>query len=280
MAVARGTSSPALLLDRKTRRWHLAASMPFSPSTILPRSGQRRASFLARLILPGLLFLLLPENAAPQQSKTAEPSEPIPVRSFIDKESAGWALKINDEAFVAEQGGCRVQWNAVEDKPLPGEAQPRRYLSAKRCGFSFQDQLPLHRAILMAIDSKWKLSSFRSVGWGSFQNGEDVSWNLPIATASAKSREYRDYRLHYPNSRLNLNAFFVEEANTLNVYAPLKNLFGEFGIELKLDGVEKVFTPKAEKLPVQQELRELGIAGGERVVWDVGSSWFRMKKAE
>jgi len=138
----------------------------------------------------------------------------------------------------------------------------------------------LHRAILKAIDSKWKLSSFDSVGWGSFQNGEGVSWNLPIAAASAKSSKYQDYRLHYSTSKLNLNAFFVEEANRLNVYAPLKNLFGEFGIELKLDGVEKVFTPKAEKLPVRQELRDLGIAGGERVVWDVGSSWFRMKKAE
>jgi len=254
--------------------------MSSPPSTVPPRSRHRRASFPARLILPTLLVALLPDNAAPQQPTTAELSEPIPVRSFVDKDSAGWALKINDEAFVAEQAGCRVQWNAVEEKPLPGEARPKRYLSAKRCGLRFQDQLPLHRAILKAIDSKWKLSSFDSLGWGSFQNGEDVSWNLPIAAASAKSGEYRDYRLHYSNSRLNLNAFFVEEANRLNVYAPLKTLFGEFGIELKLAGVEKVFTPKAEKLPIQQDLRELGIAGSERVVWDVGSSWFKMKKAE
>jgi hypothetical protein len=253
--------------------------MPFQPTT-LPRSRLRCTSFLVRII-PAFLLFLLPDNAAPQGSTTEDLSTPIPVRSFIDHESAGWALKTNDEAFLAELAGCRVQWNAVELKPLPGEAQPRRILRTKRCGSYFQDQLPLHRAILKAIDSKWTLSSFSSLSWGPFQNSDDVSWNLPIAAASAKSREYRDYRLHYPNSRLKgLNAFFVEEANRLNVYAPLKNLFAEFGLELKLDSVEKVFTRKAEELPVQQNLRELGIAGSERLVWDVADSYFRIKKAQ
>jgi hypothetical protein len=234
---------------------------------------------LALLIL--LFCAALHAQGAPAASSPLVPSDKILVRSYIDRESAGWALKNDDEAFVAEQDGCRVQWNAVELKPLPGESQPRRFLNTKRCGFYFQDQLPLHRAILKAIDSKWKLSSFSSISWGSFQNREDVSWNVPIVLASAQSRDFRDYRLHYPNSKLKgLNAFFVDEANRLNVYAPLRNLFREFGIELELDSVEKVFTKKAGEVLVPQKRRELGIAGSERVMWDVADSYFRIRKAE
>jgi hypothetical protein len=236
----------------------------------------------ARLTLPALLMsIAVHPYAAAETAPPAEPREDIAVHRYIDREAAGWALKNNDEAFVAEQEGCRIQWNAVELKPLAGEARSRRLLRVKRCKLPFDSELALHRAILKAIDAKWRLSSFDTVSWGSFQSDGDISWNLPIALACAKSRDYRDYRLHYPHSRLkSLNSLFVVEANRLGVFMPLKNLFRELGLEIELASVEKVFTPKAGELPNYQELRALGIARDAKVVWDVADSYFRIRKAE
>jgi hypothetical protein len=202
--------------------------------------------------------------------------EAIEVRSYLDTQSAGWAFKNSDYAFVVESKGCRIQWNAVEMK----EEGSKMQLSVRRdCPISFSEQVQVHRAILKEIFSKWPIADFDSISWGSFGSASDWSWNLPIAIASSKSIEYRDYRAHYPNSQVkNINAIFVKLANETTAYRDLQSLIQEFGADLELSSVEKVFVSEAKQLPFYHQLKDHGITGKSRLMYDVAFSYFKIKK--
>ncbi|MBW1693527.1 MAG: hypothetical protein JRJ41_05075 [Deltaproteobacteria bacterium] len=54
------------------------------------------------------------------------------VKVFLDTESAGWAFKSSDHAFLVETEGCRIKWNAVKKK------DGGMYLSVRRnCDLTF-----------------------------------------------------------------------------------------------------------------------------------------------
>jgi hypothetical protein len=206
------------------------------------------------------------------------PGSPVPieVKSYTDTQSAGWAYKKNDTAFVVESGGCRIQWNVVE----PKEAGARKQIGVRRdCGLPFSDQLPFHRAILREIFSKWPVDDFDSLSWGSFGSAADWSWNMPIAVASFRSPEYADYKARYPQSRItNINAIFVMLADRSGAYGDLRKLMVEFGADVELASVEKVFVGEAKKLSFHAALKRDGIPGNARVIYDVAFSYFRIKK--
>lgn len=42
--------------------------------------------------------------------------ETFDIKIFLDTESAGWAFKSSDYAFLVETEGCRIKWNAVKQK--------------------------------------------------------------------------------------------------------------------------------------------------------------------
>jgi hypothetical protein len=220
-----------------------------------------------------ILFIAGVEAAGAEASDSAEK---IVVRSYLDKESAGWADKKSDYAFVVETQGCRVQWNAVEMK----EPAEKRHLGVRRdCPISFAEQIPLHRAILKEIFSQWAIEEFDTISWGNFGDPADWSWNIPIAIASSRSNEYRDYRANYPKTRFwNLNGIFVKLANQTKSYRDLQLLIQEFGADIELLSVEKVLASPAKEIPFYSQLKDRSISGKTRLIYDAGFTYFRIKK--
>lgn len=196
----------------------------------------------------------------------------ITVNSYLDKSTSGWANKISDYAFEASVPGCLIKWNAVEEK------NDVRYLVLNRdCQLDFDEQIALHRAILDAIRKQWPLNHFTSISFGSFGLPSEQSWMIQIALASAKSGEYRHYRQNYPNTPESLNGLFVRIANQTDAYMPLKRLFREYGVEIQLSGVEKVFVQKAGKLPFHEALLSSGVRENDKVMFMAGSSYFSIR---
>jgi hypothetical protein len=247
---------------------------------IYRRSLNMLFSKLIRLSVPismtsSLLLLTLPA-CLPGPVSAESPVREINVRSYPDTQSAGWAYKKSDYAFVAEFEGCRIQWNATESN----QAGSKKYLSAIRnCSLPFKQQLPIHRAILKEIFAKWPASDFDSISWGRFAGDSDHAWSMPVAIASASSKEYRDYRMHYPNSRtLNINTLFVKLANETDAYHELRLLFMELGATIELSAVEKVFVSTARDLPFFDILNKHGISSGARLMYDAAFSYFRFRR--
>ena len=225
-----------------------------------------------------LCVVLLIAGVEGASAETPGPNEKIEVRSYLDRESAGWAYKKSDYAFVVETKGCRIQWNAVEMK----EPAEKRHLSVRRdCPITFSDQVPLHRAILKEIFSQWPIGEFDTISWGNFGDPADWSWNIPIAIASSRSKEFRDYRRNYPKTKFwNLNGIFVKLANETKSYHALQQLIQEFGADIELLSVEKVLTLPAKDIPFYPALKERNISGKTRLIYDAGFTYFRIKKQQ
>ena len=202
--------------------------------------------------------------------------EGITVKRFIDKESAGWAYKKNDVAFVAEKGGCRVQWNAIFDK------DGSRWLEVRReCQKSFKNQIEIHRAILAEIEKVYSISTFKTIFWGAFCPHFDLSWCLPIAKASLESEDYTDYKKNYPNSKLKyLNDLFVQLANSTRAYKDFEDLLKEFRVTITLKNVEKVLAQKIKRLPFAKDFSPSIVEENPRVIFNAGMSTFSIKKKE
>ncbi len=196
------------------------------------------------------------------------------VKIYMDRESAGWAYKASDYAFVVEKEDCRIQWNAVENKDGDRSLEVRR-----NCKTTFAEQIELHRAILAEVRKKWPLDSFRSINWGSLCQGGDWEWCKAVARASLESEDYIDYWKNYPNSKLKeVNTLFVQLANSTHSYSALSELLNEFGVKIKLESVEKVFSARLSKLPFDAEFPEASRSGNPRAMYNVGMAYFYIVK--
>lgn len=198
--------------------------------------------------------------------------EPFQVEHFVDRTSAGWAYKINDEAFEVSVPGCRIRWNAVENQDAS-----RRLVLAKDCALDFAAQVPLHQAILQTIDRRWPIRSFTGFEFGPYGLGSETDWVIPIAVASARSPEYRDYRLRYPATKHHPNQIFVRLARETGAYRPLQDLFSSYGVRVELTSVEKVFARKVGELPFRRKLLDLGLRDRDMVLYGAGSSSFAIE---
>lgn len=199
--------------------------------------------------------------------------ESYPVQVKVDKNSAGSAYKSQDDVvFLVESGSCRIEWTASRD--LDGKGWLKLH---RDCELPFVKQAPLHRAVLREIQKRWKLSEFRTLSWGSLCGPKDWNFCLPIAKASLDSKDYQDYRKHYPHSKLKaLNGLFVELANQTQAYRELSELLAEFGVKLRLKGVEKVFALPLKELPFYEEMKNLPIQGNPRLMYDAGMNDFEL----
>jgi hypothetical protein len=204
-----------------------------------------RSHFVSCGVMALLAFHPSPSFAAMADTETVSDGDAVEVRSFPEFGSGAELETASDYAFVATLEGCRIQWSAVQLKP----PNSRRLVLQRECQLPFSEQLPLHRAILQKIFAEWPTAEFDGISWGSFRHGPDWSWNMPIALASAQSADWRDYRENYPNSKYkSLNHLFVKLARETDAYHPLRELMREFGADVELVTVEKVFVLKAREL--------------------------------
>ena len=208
---------------------------------------------------------------------TAAMSQPVyaeyDVKQMTDTENGGWAYKTMDEQFSVVDGDCTIKWNAVFYK------EHGQSLNLQQdCPRPFEEQVPIHRAILTKINEQWPITEFEGFGHGGFVHGLDREWSVAVAVASSKSDDYADFRKNYPNSRYtSLNAIFVKLFNQAKPHQALDDLFGEFGAMVSLKGVEKVFTQKVAETPIHEELQAHGLSDKTSVIYDVGLSHFSIK---
>jgi hypothetical protein len=192
------------------------------------------------------------------------------VKTYQDSGSGGWTDKTSDYAFVAELDGCRIQWNALEEK------SGKRWLVVRRnCKLAFSEQSPMHRAILSRINARWPIGTFKYINWGSLCTNEDWSWCLPIAVASLSSKEYIEHSKKYKREDIvSSNHIFIKLANETNAYKELADILREFGVTIRLKTVQKVFSMKLREVPFYDRMKSLNIRGNPRVMYDVGEAYF------
>jgi len=202
--------------------------------------------------------------------------ESIEVSKYVDTEAAGWAHKKNDVAYSAEIDGCQIQWNVVEYKD---NLDKYSIYKKSSCTFPLSRQIPIHRAILAKIVEDYESARLVNLSWGSFGRSEAKhwSWSIPMAMASSKSAEWKKYLANYPDVTKSSNEIFVELAIESNVYSDLRLLFNEFGLDIELSSVEKVFAMKADELPFYDQLKALGLEGNPKLTYDVGMSYFTIR---
>ena len=205
---------------------------------------------------------------------TSQSSANTEVIEYLDMKSAGWAHKVSDHAFVTEKNGCRIQWNAIENK------NGDRYLRVRRnCELNFIDQIVFHRSLLTKISEQWPLDNFKYIIWGSLCDKDDWKWCRPIAKISLKSPEYIDYWKNYPNSKLKeVNSLFVKISNSSNSYSDFSELLNEFSIQVKLKSVEKVFSQRLNSSPFSQEFKEIVLNSNPKVMYNVGIAVFSIEQ--
>lgn len=134
-----------------------------------------------------------------------------------------------------------------------------------------------HRLILSELVTKFTITDYSLISWGSFSQNRDYSKSLKIALLSSKSELYMDYRMNYPDSKLKyLNEHFVDLCNNGEIYNDIKMLFKEYGADIELRSVEKVFTGRVDKLPFKDELLNHGLKGNDRVIFDSGMIHFKI----
>jgi len=143
---------------------------------------------------------------------------------------------------------CDVTWEIIEFKnEETGNYYDLRHISS--CGGSFQQQRHLHEKILRRILSEWDERRFSSVHvHGLRQLEPSGNWNDRIASVSANSAEWIDWRKNYPHhsSGKSVNGIFVQIANTCYVYKEFSDLFKELGYFIKMESVEKVESTKTK----------------------------------
>jgi len=71
-----------------------------------------------------------------------------------------------------------------------------------------------------------------------------------------------------------VNSLFVKITNETKSYKELSELLAKFGVILKLERVEKVFSTRLENAPFYDALRGLGIKDNPRVMFDAGMTYF------
>jgi len=180
--------------------------------------------------------------------------------------------------YVINHQGHLIKWAIRERKKTSKLTLTLKIQQLdKTMQLSFDRQKILHHKILSFIFSKWdkyKITQLTTEGLGRIETLG--TWSIPIALKANKSQEWHDYRKNYPKRQVkkSSNQLFVEFANQANAYNKLSLLFNQFGLDLKLKNVEKVFAQKAQQLNFYPELKRLGVIGNPRLIYDAGIIYF------
>ena len=181
--------------------------------------------------------------------------------------------------YSLEKDGCAIFWEVSvhRDKKEKNIILRTRQPMGVTCTFPFVKQLPLHRKIFNEIFKDWGKQQFHSLFIGPLYRLEPGNtWNIRMAMASSDSSDWADWCKNYPHhsSGKSSNRIFVELANQVDAYRELASLFKEFGLQIELHSVEKVFGKKAKELPFYKELKSRGLEGNPRLIYDAGMIYF------
>lgn len=180
--------------------------------------------------------------------------------------------------YVIRKDDCAVCWEVSVDRGMEKRITLRSFQPlGVECTAPFPEQVPLHRRIFSEMFKDWEKDRFHTLFTGPFDRLAPAhTWNVRMAAASADSSDWADWSKNYPNhsSGKSVNQIFVELANQADVARELSGLFEEFGLNIEMTAVEKVFDGRVKNLEFHPELRSRGLKGNQRVIFDAGMMYF------
>lgn len=170
---------------------------------------------------------------------------------------------------------AKVEWDVID---VVGKPKKHIIVHQPLGARSFSANSEIHKALMTKILSLWPISQFDSISFGRLGGPPDWSWSIAIAVASSRSADYKDYKAHYPNSKITgLNGLYRDLAQQSDAGRPIREFFKQLGANIEYEGGEKVMVAKAETLPFYPQLKAAGVTGKTRVIYDAGGNGFAIK---
>ncbi|WP_408098374.1 hypothetical protein ACJVC5_05545 [Peredibacter sp. HCB2-198] len=206
--------------------------------------------WILMLALVGACSSKVKEEKKPEVTKVLSP---IQDAAYYDLE--GTYSLVHDK-------NCEITWSITRKKEQVKKNILLR-LYQNECKDSFAKLMPTHRAVLSKIFSDFPADTLDGVSTGGFETINPTGeWNLDIAKASFNYKSKQSY-----------NKQFVDFAKQSNSYQPFKDLFKEFGVELELKSVEKVFAMKVKETKFKDQFGPS--LQNQSVMIDAGMLWWK-----
>ena len=184
------------------------------------------------------------------------------VKKQVELVNSEYSVKLTRYSLPVEN--CVVTWeaNRTPDKALRNISI--QYRAPYPCTKSFEELRPAHQRILKTLFLDHPADHIKGMHTGGLASLQpNGSWNKVIAEAATKSEDYLDFRKNYPKhaSKKSSNDILVDLLHQERPYAPFTNLLADFGFQVEVEGVEKVFNSKDP-------------TDGKTVIDDAGSIWW------
>lgn len=158
-----------------------------------------------------------------------------PVAQYQDKDSAGWANKSDDQAFVAQVNGCKVKWNVwspkEKDKPLTIEAR-------SECEKRPEMLYTLSEHVFGAIMKKYPAERFGQLVTSQWCSTPEVSERLAVAAMNLLAKDKKKRKVT-----------FKEAFKAGDGAREWSDLFLSYRLILELEASEKHTETAFHKLP-------------------------------
>lgn len=205
-----------------------------------------------------LVLILTICSACTPETKKAEGPE---VTVHVETPALGDTSRVFS-TYEVQHNECRIRWQTISTKEETGlnvHLQNRTI-----CYLSFKEASPFHEAILQRIIKDYPVATIKSLSTGGLRTMEPEGlWNDIVGKAASVSPEWMDYRKNYPKhaSRLSSNDIFVKLLKSTDAHAPFREMLKKVGLNMEVEGVEKVFNDKDEK--------------GKTIINDAGIIWWK-----
>jgi hypothetical protein len=155
--------------------------------------------------------------------------------------------------YSAKDETCEISWLAMRqvDKTQARHVSLQFRDYNQDCNKSFDQLKPLHHAILAKLFKDFTPSMIKGISTGGLSTlNRSQEWNEKIVRASLLMPEWQDYRKNYPHhkSKLSSNDMLVMLMKHEAPHLDFKQLFLEFGLNIDISSVEKVFTQSVGKV--------------------------------
>ncbi len=178
-----------------------------------------------------------------------------------------------DTTYSSVRGTCRISWIA------PGSEIDRGVIRQRsQCTLPLPEQIPLISNVLRKVlESAPGAGTPRTLFWGrlSPDGPHDSVLSMRLAAAAKRSREWDAIRGR-PRTG-NENTAVRKLANEAAIYAELREMFREAGLDIQVAYVEKVLVVAAGKLPFLDQLSASGVKAADRLPYDC-MAWFSISK--
>lgn len=197
-------------------------------------------SIFTALILFGCVMPKQKEEEKPLTPKDLCQHHPnVKMNEYFDQQSAGWAYKKDDRAYVASIPGCKTKWNLITWKN-----HSNLHLEIRdECTLSPSAARAVYDVALCNVVFDYPAGQIKSVTVTGMY-GRNL-WRQRMMEASKKSARWKAFLESRKKSRhLLSNAIFVEIFNQNEAHSEMKDLFKDYGLVINLKNVEKVSEEK------------------------------------